>query len=1254
IDLAIEAGGTFDFSSASDTMGGLSGAGLVTRTAASAGTLTANNGGENTTFSGVIENGAGTVGLTKSSTGTLTLTGVNTFTGTLFVNNGPATAGTYSLVISGASGSVATNTINIGDNNGGNESLRIGAVADVWTNSVLNRVSDTATITLSGTASTNGLAFHGPAATSTGNVETIGTLAVNLGRNYVTLVPGTGNELQVNTGALTRTGNGTLLLRGDNLGGTGTGSTRLLVTGALTLAGSGGADGTVSKSILSWGVGDNTSTGPGSGFLTHDAINGMRLLTAAEYDSTIAGSGATLRNVSAGGGETVTTNEAINSLRITGGTTTIADGVHVRPASGAVLFTVASSIDGAGGFLDFGNTQGIIHVSQNTAAITATINTRIAGTAGLAVGSTGDVNNILVLAGDNTVVGTLVVNSGILRIGSAGALNDNFAMTVNARAGTTVQLFGNNVTLRNLQGSSGTGVYQNGAATAATLTTYLTAAQTLTTVLSNGGTGALNLVVSGNTFTLTLNAANTYTGTTEIRGGAITLSGNNTGHIQSSSAITVYGATLRLTNTSGNVLNNRINNSGTTNLIAGAFDFDNSAASGVAFSEADAGALALVAGANTVTVDRAASGQTSTVTFDSLSRSAGATVNFTSQNNGTAVFDLGTTTQSRLVFTAAPTLDDGILGGWATTNSSATTLEFVKYVSSGTISITALTGADYTAGLASGANATQNVKITATPAALTSNTQINSLNVQQASATTVDLGGNTLRVESGGVIVSGDFNSSFINGNLTAGTGDNTAGELIFHTVGATANPVVVDAVITDNGTGSVSLVKTGAGVLDLQGVTNTYTGKTFINGGILRIDSDANLGAAPVAPSAGHLTMMGGARLDIMQSFTLNANRSIVIGPGVNTINIASGTAGNGKTLTYNGSITNFGTGEGSLTIESNAVVTTGPDVGEFNGTLSALNLGGTFRFEAGAITVNGATSEIGRSLQVAMDGNATLIYAASGGSLDVGQGITEVLEIGVNSSDVLNTTGVLDVSALQTFRADVNTIRLGIGNTGFSGKGTMLLASNNEITAGTSILISNSTGTGQEGVAVQSVIRFGEGVNSVMTPLMTVGGLKGNGLVQMETGGLLKLSGFGQRTMILRIGSNVGNTGTLSSGEMNVANGTLVGDFDTIILGEKSGGGVGGGDGILTLGTSSTNAVETNTLVLGTMAAAAGTAVAKTTSQGELTFGGGSFIVHGDVSMGLFSGTVGTAAGMLNITGGTFTVGGNIVKTDSQRSSG
>ena len=46
-----------------------------------------------TTFSGTLQNGGGTVALTKSGTGTLTLSGTNTYTGATTVNAGTLQAG---------------------------------------------------------------------------------------------------------------------------------------------------------------------------------------------------------------------------------------------------------------------------------------------------------------------------------------------------------------------------------------------------------------------------------------------------------------------------------------------------------------------------------------------------------------------------------------------------------------------------------------------------------------------------------------------------------------------------------------------------------------------------------------------------------------------------------------------------------------------------------------------------------------------------------------------------------------------------------------------------------------------------------------------------------------------------------------------------------------------------------------------------------------------------------------------------------
>ena len=100
------------------------------------------------------------------------------------------------------------------------------------------------------------------------------------------------------------------------------------------------------------------------------------------------------------------------------------------------------------------------------------------------------------------------------------------------------------------------------------------------------------------------------------------------------------------------------------------------------------------------------------------------------------------------------------------------------------------------------------------------------------------------------------------------------------------------------------ALTKAGAGTLTLSG-TNTYTGATRIDGGLLSIGADANLGTAPGAATPDHLTFDGGT-LQTTATFALNANRGVTFNAGGGTIETASAT-----TLTYGG----IAAGAGSLT---------------------------------------------------------------------------------------------------------------------------------------------------------------------------------------------------------------------------------------------------------------------------------------------------------------------------------------------------
>jgi autotransporter-associated beta strand protein len=96
-DVAVAATCTLDLNGFSDTINGLSGAGIVDNTAAStASTLTVGDNNIDSTFSGVMRNSdsGSTLNLVKTGSGQLTLSGNNTFTGTVAVNVGALNLGT--------------------------------------------------------------------------------------------------------------------------------------------------------------------------------------------------------------------------------------------------------------------------------------------------------------------------------------------------------------------------------------------------------------------------------------------------------------------------------------------------------------------------------------------------------------------------------------------------------------------------------------------------------------------------------------------------------------------------------------------------------------------------------------------------------------------------------------------------------------------------------------------------------------------------------------------------------------------------------------------------------------------------------------------------------------------------------------------------------------------------------------------------------------------------------------------------------
>ncbi|MHA3771132.1 beta strand repeat-containing protein [Verrucomicrobiota bacterium sgz303538] len=1217
--VTVNTGGTYDIR-ASDTIARLVGDGLVTKGTTGAITLTLSST-TNASFGGVIENGSGTIGISKGGANTLIFTGTNTYTGNTAIGTGQIRVEGANARLSGGG------TISIGDNNGNDESLVLGAATDVVTGT-LDHVADSSQIEFRGSTP---LTINGPALASSGFTETMGDLDFREGTGQLNLVPVTGGQIQLNANSLTReNNNATGVIRGTNLGGTGANSSRVVFTNAPTLVGSGGTGS--QASIIPFLIGGNSATAAPNTFLRYDSVNGVTPLANSDYAAQIAG--GTGRNISTAGGETVAGTASINALRVTGGATMLNGGV-LTIDSGAILFTGANGSIGGSSTINFGARQGVIHVSNDGTAITGAVNANITAAAGLAIGEAGNVANVIELGGTNRIAGGVFLNSGTTRLTSSGALGVDTFNDLVLRPQAVLQLNGNNASVvfggnDRLQGSTN---IQNGSANPATLTifTNVNSAGNDGTI-TDGGAGALSFVKRG-TATLSLEQNNSYTGVTELVSGIIQLRGGG-GRISTSSAYNLRSGTFQLTyEGSGNNATDRISNTAPITMYGATLHFDGNATSGQNYAE-NAGPLIIASGGNTVLADQAASGNTSNIAFDSLQRTgAGAVVNFT----GTG---LGVDTRNRVSFdVTAPTLDDGIIGGWAFLNGA----DFATYgdLGSGNTSVLAL--ATYDAGPATGWTAASNARPTAN-VALGASATVNSLNLTDG--INLDLGASKLTIDTGGLIAAGATAKTISNGTITAGTVANA--DLIIRTEG-TGSVTTVDAVIDDNAAGSVGLTKTGVGRLVLSRA-NGYSGRTVITQGSIAISDDANLGDVPTSATAGNIHLAGGS-LEITAPITLNANRGIQVSGSGGAVDVR----GSDNVFTYNGAITAVGAAGITFTGERTASGSTA-NIAEASVALSApVDMDGDFSFNVdGALALNGNKNRIGGTFQFgANQSNAYATYGVAGGSLSLG-GInpngTDV-NIGFRSIDSGATStltkGTLDLSGSQDLTIKANNVNLGVitGAGGAGGaEGHLIIGTNSTIIAANQILLSNSVNSGND-TPLPSEIVFGSGINTVTTPTFTVGGQKGDGSIRIAPGGTLNLSGYASGSADLFIArNNLGGTGTISQGAADLTGGTLIADLDELVIGHKSGTGgtiTGGANGFLTTGTGA-HVVKANSIRVGERL---GDATGNT--SGTFNLDGGTFTVVGDLSAGLSNGTgaTGTVSGTVNVSGGSLSVGGNVV---------
>ena len=254
--------------------------------------------------------------------------------------------------------------------------------------------------------------------------------------------------------------------------------------------------------------------------------------------------------------------------------------------------------------------------------------------------------------------------------------------------------------------------------------------------------------------------------------------------------------------------------------------------------------------------------------------------------NGAFTRTLGSTADFSGTVTSTTFTNDstGILGGWATFNNT----DLATIVGG---QVTAYTGYTQVTGAAVIPNTpSSNVKWsgssgTATLAGATT-TDINSLVYSDATASTITMtAGQILRLGAVGTIFRSDPTTNLSNalvignvantGILTAGGAPNTPGEIIFNVNASFGTPssaqntddVLVNAVIADNGTGKVTVVKTGLGALKFA-AKNTFTGDIYVNEGRIR-----NTDATGWTTGGGNVYVANGAQAYIQVAATVASN---------------------------------------------------------------------------------------------------------------------------------------------------------------------------------------------------------------------------------------------------------------------------------------------------------------------------------------------------------------------------------------------
>ena len=511
--------------------------------------------GAGLTASGVISDFGGGYGLTKEGGGTLTLSGVNTFTGPLTIANGTLRADSATLGNKGGNGLLGAGTTIVMGGSGTTGRLAV-------------KVDGGVTIDKDITLATGGTGEF-----QFGNVSFPDFTITNADR-FMTLsgnISGSGNFTKLGGAAIALSGNNTYT------GTTTINEGSLRLNSATALPGGIGATGGTSALTIN----GNNITNTGN-------IGAVVALTAASGDFMRAlGTGADQFQITGG----VSGFEANGSARqvIVGNNAAFELQWGIPTFNPSALLLGYNSVTANGALtlqnkIDLNAATRTIQVNQNAAAVTATISGDIRtsiGTAGLTVTGGGT----LILSGSNTYNGPTTISAGTLSVGASNNLGTGGNVVFN---GSTLQITGTSYT--SISGGGHAFTFNPG--TTATLdinnaANTFTADQVLTGAINFTKAGAGTLVFNqANTYTgvTTISA-----GTLRLDAGGVIatpIANNSAFTVNSAGAVTqgtnfgLIGGTGTLTKTLGGTLTLNLANTftGTTTVSAGTIAITNALA----------------------------------------------------------------------------------------------------------------------------------------------------------------------------------------------------------------------------------------------------------------------------------------------------------------------------------------------------------------------------------------------------------------------------------------------------------------------------------------------------------------------------------------------------------------------------------------------------------------------------------------------------------------------------------------------------